>query len=291
LGGVADPAQAFAQARQLTTWHYQWIILHEILPLFVGPQMVGQILRHGPRHYRPKTGEAFIPVDFQGAAYRFGHSMVRPSYRANLAGDKGGPFFALVFDPGQEGKDDPADLRGGFRAPRRFVGWQTFFDFGDGQVKPNKLIDTKISTPLFNLPLGVIPTGQAPTSLPQRNLLRHLTWSLPSGQSIAAHVGAPALHRKDLSELAGFGLGLDRHTPLWYYVLKEAEVMEQGLRLGPVGGRIVGEVIIGLLQADPGSYLAAAPHWKPTLRARSAGDFTMVDFLTYAGVDPASRKQ
>jgi hypothetical protein len=217
--------------------------------------------------------------------------MVRPSYRANLAGDKGGPFFAPVFDPGQEGKDDPADLRGGFRAPRRFVGWQTFFDFGDGQVKPNKLIDTKISTPLFNLPLGVIPTGQAPTSLPQRNLLRHLTWSLPSGQSIAAHVGAPALHRKDLSELAGFGLGLDRHTPLWYYVLKEAEVMEQGLHLGPVGGRIVGEVIIGLLQADPGSYLAVAPHWKPTLPSRSAGDFAMVDFLTYAGVDPASRKQ
>ena len=67
--------------------------------------------------------------------------------------------------------------------------------------------------------------------------------------------------------------------------------MEQGLHLGPVGGRIVGEVIIGLLQADPGSYLAAAPHWKPTLPARSAGDFTMVDFLTYAGVDPASRKQ
>ena len=290
-GGVSDVFQEYAQARQLTTWHYQWIIVHEILPLFVGPQLVGEILRHGRRHYRPKRGEAYIPVDFQGAAYRFGHSMVRPSYRANLAGDKGGPFFAMIFDPGQEGKPDPADLRGGFRAPRRFVGWQTFFDFRDGQVKPNKRIDTKISTPLFNLPLGVIPTGQAPTSLPQRNLLRHLTWSLPSGQSIAAHVGAPALHRNDLGELAGFGLGLDRHTPLWYYVLKEAEVMEQGLHLGPVGGRIVGEVIIGLLQADPGSYLAAAPHWKPTLPARSAGDFTMVDFLTYAGVDPASRKQ
>ena len=75
-----------------------------------------------------------------------GHSMVRPSYRANLAGDNGQPFFGFIFDPSQEGRPDPDDLRGGVRAPRRFVGWQTFFDFGDGEVKPNKKIDTKIST-------------------------------------------------------------------------------------------------------------------------------------------------
>ena len=91
----------------------------------------------------PRKGEAFIPVEFQGAAYRFGHSMVRPSYRANLAGDDGKPFFALIFDVSTQPAPDPDDLRGGFRAPRRFIGWQTFFDFGDGQVKPNKRIDTK----------------------------------------------------------------------------------------------------------------------------------------------------
>ena len=57
----------------------------------------------------------------------------------------------MVFDPDGEGQRDPVDLRGGSRAPRRFIDWQTFFDFGDGEVKPNKRIDTKISTPLFNL--------------------------------------------------------------------------------------------------------------------------------------------
>jgi hypothetical protein len=291
-----SPATVFEQARNLTRWHYQWMILHEFLPLFVGP-IVDDVLAHGRHFYTPAMGGAQIPVEFQGAAYRFGHSMVRPSYRANLAGDLGKPFFALIFDAAQGGPD-PADLTGGHRAPRRFVGWQTFFDFGVDpftgvrEVKPNKKIDTRLSTPLFNLPLPTLPFPGGPTALPQRNLLRHLTWQLPSGQSIAQLIGAPVLGKNDFKELKPLGVGFDQSTPLWYYVLKEAEVMESGLHLGPVGGRIVAEVIIGLLQTDPTSYLNQ-PGWTPTLPApfSGAGNFKMVDFLAFAGVDPASRGQ
>jgi len=154
------------------------MILHEFLPLFVGQAIVDDVLRHGRRYYRPRKNEAFIPVEFQGAVYRFGHSMVRPSYRANLAGDNGKPFFGFIFDTSAP-TTDPDDLRGGFRAPRRFVGWQTFFDFGDGQVKRNKRIDTKLSTPLFHLPIGAIASHSGPTALPVRNLLRQVTWSYP----------------------------------------------------------------------------------------------------------------
>jgi hypothetical protein len=290
----------FRRARQLTTWHYQWMIVHEFLPLFVGQAMVDDVLRNGRRYYRPEIG--FMPVEFQGAAYRFGHTMVRPSYRANLKGDANGtPFFGMIFDPAAEGQADPIDLRGGARAARRFIGWQTFFDFGtmeaDGitaAVKPNKLIDTRISTPLFNLPLATIASGEPPTSLPQRNLLRHVTWSLPSGQSIARLMRAPVLAGDDFPELRGFGLGLHESTPLWYYILREGAVIGRGTRLGPVGGRIVAEVFIGLLQLDNDSYLAANARWRPTLPARTGrvtGEFRMVDFLTFAGVDPTSRGQ
>jgi len=293
--GVIDPVELYLRARRLTTWHYQWLILHEFLPQFVGKALVDLILARGRRFYTVRR-DAFMPVEFQAAAFRFGHSLVRPSYRANLAGDRGKPFFGFVFDVAEAAKPDPGDMSGGVRAPRRFIGWQTFFDFGDGEVKPNKRVDTKISTPLFNLPGGVIPglpgLHRGPTALAQRNFLRHLTWELPSGQRIAKEMGAPMLSRSDLQELGGLGVGFDRQTPLWYYVLKEAEIVADGLHLGPVGGRIVAEVIIGLLKSDPGSYLAVEPRWRPSLPSRvGGGDFRMTDFLTFAGVDPASRGQ
>jgi hypothetical protein len=298
-----DSDDVFEEARRLTTWHYQWMIVHEFLPLFIGPDMVEEILHRGRKFYRPKV--AFMPVEFQGAAYRFGHTMVRPSYRANLAGDNGAPFFAMIFDPAGQGQADPVDLRGGARARRRFIGWQTFFNFGaiprpsgvgtlGEDVRPNKLIDATISTPLFNLPLATIATHQPPTSLPQRNLLRQVTWSMPSGQSIAREMDVEPLSRSELGELSGYGLGLDRSTPLWYYVLKEGAARAKGLTLGPVGGRIVGEVIIGLLEHDRDSYLAREPFWKPTLptiHGPVTGEFRMIDFLAFAGVDPTTRGQ
>jgi Animal haem peroxidase len=289
-GRLREPGDVFAEARRLTTWHYQWLVVHEFLPQIAGPDVVDRVLRRRRRLYRPAAGRAFMPVEFQTGVYRMGHSMVRPSYRANLAGDAGRPFFGFVFDPSQDGATDPQDLRGGSRAPRRFVGWQTFFDFGDGQVKPNKKIDTKLSTPLFNLPLGAIASHDPPTSLAQRNLLRHLTWQLPSGQRVARAIGVPSLSSADLSELAPLGAGFERSTPLWYYVLKEAEVAADGLHLGPIGGRIVAEVLLGLLQSDPGSHLNAKRRWRPTLPSKT-GSFRMTDFLTFAGVDPASRGQ
>jgi hypothetical protein len=289
-----DGRSVFSDARRLVTWHYQWVIVHEFLPTIVGSALVNDILTRGRRFYRPTSGEQSIPVEFQGAAYRFGHSMVRPSYRANLAGDNGQPFFGFIFDPVGEGQTDPVDLRGGARAARRFIGWQTFFNFGGAQaanVRPNKVIDTKISTPLFNLPLGAIASGDPPTSLPQRNLLRHLTWSIPSGQSIARAMGIRPLSREQLRELAPFGVDLDRSTPLWYYVLKEAEVLAGGQRLAGVGARIVAEVFLGLLATDSRSYLSQQPRWRPTLPSRARGTFGIVDLLNFAQVDPTSRGQ
>ena len=67
-------------------------------------------------------------------------------------------------------------------------------------------------------------------------------------------------------------------TPLWFYVLKEAEIGGQGLRLGPVGSRLVAEVFVGLLESDPDSYLNEQPDFVPTLGATS-GQFRMIDLF------------
>jgi len=273
----------FQAARQLTTWHYQWMILHEFLPAFTGRAMVNDVLANGCRFYTPEFGKGYIPVEFQ-MAYRFGHSMVRPSYRANFTGNGGGQFFAMLFES-QAGTGEPSDLRGGFRSPRRFIGWQTFFLFPgfESDVRPNKRLDTKLSTPLFDLPLGAIASGTPPTSLAARNLLRHLTWKLPSGQQIAEAMGAPMLTPAHLADLHAIYPPFVTSTPLWFYVLREADIFGGGAHLGPVGGRIVAEVFIGLLRSDPDSFLNQEPAFSPTL-GESPGSFAMIDFLRMAGV-------
>jgi hypothetical protein len=84
-------------------------------------------------------------------------------------------------------------------------------------------------------------------------------------------------------------VALENQTPLWFYLLVEAERLASGVTLGPTGGRIVGEVFIGLLELDPSSYLSVDPDWQPTLPSQVPGDFRMTDLLRVAGVDPASR--
>ena len=304
------PYDAFLKARQVTQWHYQWLLVNEHLPQIAGQAMVNDVLRNGNRFYTPPPGDAFMPIEFGAAAYRFGHSMVRPSYRANFTSGTGDstdptkdPFFGLVFDAtlpnfSAAPSYDRDDLLGGFPAPRRYIGWQTFFDFGDGQVKNNKKIDTTISSVLFTLPVPAIAphTQTSPTVLPQRNLLRQLTWSLPSGQSVASAMGVTPLSPGDLGGIGSVYKPFASSTPLWFYVLAEAKAATNGLTLGPVGGRIVTETLIGLLRADPTSYLSNNPRFQPFLgtdlklgpnldpNITGSRTYTRAHFLYYAGV-------
>ena len=286
-----DTSDVFRAARDQTRWHYQTMLLREFLPQVVGQSMVDSVLRFGGRFYRPQTGQAFMPVEFQTGVWRMGHSMVRPSYRINFTGQPAGKpnspqFFGFIFDPAQENVPDSEDMRGGSRAARRFIGWPTFFDFGVdpglglNPVRNNKLLDTIISSALFRLPLFTIASGDRPISLAERNLLRHLTWSLPSGQTIAREMNISPLSPGEIAETGIGSIRSDftRSTPLWFYVLHEALKREGGQRLGPVGGRISAEVIIGLLRADPGSVLNERDF--RTLIPVSGSSLRMVDILT-----------
>jgi Animal haem peroxidase len=279
--GLTNPGEVFTEAQRLVRWHYQWMIVHEFLEKTVGKPLVDDILDHGRKFYKWRN-QPFIPVEFSVGAYRFGHSQVRPSYRSNFGptpADINSQLFKLIFNDNLPDSPDPNDLRGGKRAPTRFIDWQTFFDFGDGNVRSNKLIDTRLSTVLFDLP-GFAPGDVQ--SLAQRNLLRHLTFGLPSGQSVARAMKLPVLDAIHLNDLRP--LDLHNRTPLWFYVLREADVREDGKRLGPVGGRIVAEVFIGLLQGDSLSYLKQDPGWTPTLPSVTADTFEMTDLLQFAGV-------
>jgi hypothetical protein len=151
---------------------------------------------------------------------------------------------------------------------------------------------------MFTLPVPAIAphTQTAPTVLPQRNLLRQLTWSLPAGQAIAAAMGQDPLTSADLADIGAIHAPFAASTPLWYYILAEAKIAADGLTLGPVGGRIVTETLIGLLRADPASYLSRSPRFRPflgtDLSLGPAPDpsitgnrtYTRAHFLHYAGV-------
>jgi hypothetical protein len=119
-----------------------------------------------------------------------------------------------------------------------------------------------------------------PISLASRNLVRSLTMKVPSGQRVAKAMKLPVLAAADLDDLSSFHL--QGRTPLWFYILREADVVANGERLGPVGGRIVAEVIIGLITGDQHSYLRQDPDWTPTYGPD--GSFTAVDLLEAAGV-------
>ena len=135
--------------------------------------------------------------------------------------------------------------------------------------------------------LHALPGGGG--SLPFRNLKRGVLLGLPSGQAVAAAMKIPNPLTPDEIASGTDGAvarkhGLHLRTPLWYYILKEAEQRSGGERLGPVGAAIVSEVFVGLVQGDPSSFLSLRGRdWKPELPSKTPGDFTMADLLRFVG--------
>jgi hypothetical protein len=296
------PEWVFDAARRLARWHYQWVVIQDFLPRFVGTSLVGpngQVYREQAgkppaitlNYYKPANREnrPFMPVEFAVAAYRFGHSIVRPFYVINQTTlDAGGvPIFGADPAPGE-----PAgfNLNGGRPIPPELViEWKNILEVDPGfpPRKPRK-IDTKLSLPLFSLPSSVVPPPDPQRLLAVRNNLRGKQVGLPSGQQVAKTMRAPVLTNAQL------GLSADPswkgEAPLWYYILKEAELPpNNGERLGAVGGRIIAEVLVGLLLRDQSSYLYLDSSWKPSPPiAPVAGRFTLVDLLRFAGAVPTA---
>jgi hypothetical protein len=291
----------FKETQRLVRWHYQWVVVHDYLPRIVGQPVVDDILREvslcvgtqgqtqtiiRPRFlfYEPKD-TAFMPVEFAVAAYRFGHSMVRDEYHINRfvrkqreqAGLGPIPIFGV-----EEPPDERANLNGFRRLPPQWaVEWDLLFPMdGSDVIQPSLRINTSLAGRLADLPPSV--AKDPPYSLAERNLQRGVRLGLPDGMTVAGAMGIPPLSAHNLG-LDDFDDELRMHPPLWFYVLKEAEVLEGGRALGPVGGRIVAEVLLGLLAHDPLSYLNVEPNWTPAKPiAREDGTFDMPRLITFA---------
>lgn len=146
-------------------------------------------------------------------------------------------------------------------------------------MQPSRLLDSRLADPLSALPPKVDAQQR---SLALLNLYRGERLGLPAGDAVATAMAAQIPALAGQQPLTQIELGLSHPAPLWFYLLKEAELRAAGQHLGPVGGRLVAEVLVGLLAKDPAGFLRAQPTWKPTLPAQSPGTFAISDLLRTA---------
>jgi hypothetical protein len=266
--GVARD-ELFDAARRSILRHYHWVVVEDFLPTLIGRALTEEIRRDGCRYYHPQGDAPFIPLEFADAAYRYGHGQIRHAYQLNQHAAPVSMFPDLL----------------GFRPvpSQRCIDWSLFFDVdGAHTAQRAKRLDGRLPAALLRLPVAL--TGDvdddAYHSLAARDLQRGHALALPSGEAVARHVGVEPLTPDEVGLAAS---GWPDETPLWYYVLKEGEHRGNGDRLGPVGGRIVGEVVLGLLMRDPEFYATADPAWRPSLPANIPEHFTLADFLAFGG--------
>lgn len=294
----------FEQVREMVRWHYQWMLVTDFLPAVLEEptfeRVFGDPYKPVPGLPKLRTGLRLMPVEFSGAAYRFGHSMVRPKYRLNATVEE--PIFSRF-------RADTADL-GGFRPiPSGWaIDWPLFIDLGPGADplarRPQHAfkIDTSLANPLGHLPSRIT---SPPSMLALRNLERGNTLGLPSGQDVATELGLDPIPDHELvigkattsatrRPLVDIAPGFAGRAPLWAYILSEAQVTSWDLadqdtprddipiKLGPVGSRIIADVFAALLIGDGTSYLYAGDPFTPIPAFTRDGTFGLAELINAA---------
>jgi Animal haem peroxidase len=291
--------QRFAKARALVTRHYQWMLRTDFLPRICTPSVVNDVFTNGRKAFEvgaTPTDVPTMPIEFSVAAYRLGHSMIRRAYNWNKIFDDGFGTLDLLFTFSA----GSGDLGGGKRLPTTWIAdFRRLYDFStagrdDLVVPPAKFnhamrIDTKLSNPLAFLP-GFPPDD---ANLAFRNLTRARMVRLATGQQMATFLaskgvvltkltkpqirdGSKGVTLEALTDTQRAKLVTD--TPLWFYVLREAE-LNQG-KLSEVGARIVAETFHRAMEGSEIS-IVRNPGWHPTL-GPDASTFRMVDLLLFA---------
>jgi hypothetical protein len=271
----------FLEAQRQLIWHFQYVVIHDYLTKIVDPTILKQKVPHDKEtvqnmknlRYFKWQHQPFIPFEFSGAIFRFGHSQVRSSYEFNDY-SRGSVF----------------EKRQG-QLPKTYIDWKFFFS---SKADLFFKIDPSITKALFNLPQEPNPKEK---NLIYRNLIRGLYYDLPSGQFLVQEMELTeylldkerlrAESSKNFTEFEKIEEILPQfldNTPLWYYTLLEAKIFgQEGDHVGPVASHIIAEVIIGLIQSDETSYLYTDPSWVPR-DEKGKPINSMADLLTMAGV-------
>ncbi len=311
-GWIAD----FSSAQALTRLHYQWLIVEGYLKGVCDPVVVDRVVNDRASHFfkfraefdarrqNTRLGNA-LPLEFSTAAYRFGHSMVRTFYDYNKNFGRPGTGFLpratlqLLFEfTGGGGRLDNAK-----KLPKNWImDWTRFtgadpHDASDGEpARLARRIDTELAPPLHTLfKEGEDQADQQLKelfkNLARRNLRRGYNLRLPTGQALHKHlnqtgavqsspiqdVSALFAAKPDLKNfLAGTGSRFHERTPLWFYILAEAEAAG-GNRLGEVGSCLVASTFVGVLLADPDSALSRG--FTPSQSPLKMPDNTPIDSI------------
>lgn len=163
------------------------------------------------------------------------------------------------------------------------------------------LIDTRLAEPLGHLPNKILespPNVTGEFNLAAQTLLRGRWCHLASAQcgleklnnALAQKDAIAPLTRNEICDVSrdpksgAFEdhLELFDKTPLWFYMLREAEVKAGGRHLGPFVGRIVMETIHAAIAASEISILDGNG-WTPTLPRAERDRFTFADLVAFAG--------
>mgnify|MGYP006287614965 FL=1 len=300
------------EARKKLTWHYHYLILHDFLPRIIDMDTLRAIIPDfSPLVIHRKTkpnlrvysfdNEPFLPVEFSTAFFRFGHSLVQDGYQFHECDASRAVLFPIkkINQPLQKAMD-----------------WSLFFpdskEQGTGK-NPARKISVYLSPSMIQ-ELGIQSNQDGPlssTNIFYRNLERGRRENLPSGQDIAQWMVRKGIIRPDnleknhpgkeqlTNELIDYFKDEDEESPtlsskdirafcenppLWFYTLMEAHLCGKGEKLGPVAGRIVAEVFIGIIAAHPDSLFSFSEPWVPEKLTRTEEPYTMSDFLREAGV-------
>jgi hypothetical protein len=307
LNKGVDRTVVFQQARTLLRQHYHHLLIYDFLHRVSDEKTLQDVLAREDHLYDPKVPDQQLPLEFTVGAYRFGHSMVTSTYyyNENLPGVS---FSSLV--PLRMMKNPGTDKRQSSLAAAHVIEWKRFVADRNGAIKtvnlnPNfaGLLIPALIRQQFTVLNEKGEKLPCESNLAVIDLLRGYMLRLPTGQAVARcliqkgrdlraltadEIISTAKKRssEQLNILTAPEFDFCNRTPLWFYVLAEAEVFNQGKRLGPIGTTIVAEVLLGLVRRSPDSILSEAGPYVEQFKPLETptGTFRLEDLLRLAKV-------